>query len=279
MNRQVSTWQIEGRSIILIPTMGCLHKGHIHLIKLAKKKAGNDGKVVVSLFVNPHQFAPNEDFDQYPRSESNDLSICQKLNVDVIFLPSVSEIYPSTHGLPFSTYVSENALSLLMEGQSRPDHFRGVTTILIILFHIIKPTHSVFGEKDFQQVAIVKKMISDLHIPVKMIIGKTIREADGLALSSRNSYLTTHQRPFANLLFRCIRVSRKRVREASHPVSALSLKHDLLKMIDETPEAKLDYLEFFDPISLKPISQVSRKDRIGLAITFGKTRLIDNGQM
>lgn len=277
MQRQALLWRGEGRPIVLVPTMGFLHKGHASLIELARKKAGDEGRVIVSLFVNPIQFSPNEDFAQYPRDEHNDLALCKKLHVDAVFIPSISEIYPSSR-LPFSTYVSEDCLSQSMEGRARPAHFRGVVTIVAILFHIAQPSHSVFGEKDFQQAIIIKKMVGDLRFPLKIIIGKTIREADGLAMSSRNAYLTNEQRAHASILYRCIQIARKEIR-AAHPILASALKQRIAHMISETPGAEWDYIEFFNPLSLKAVSQVRPKDRLALAVSFGKTRLIDNGRL
>ncbi len=278
MQSQALSWRADRRKIALVPTMGALHAGHASLITRARKEVGTDGRVVVSLFVNPAQFAPAEDFAAYPRSEKTDRSLCRHTGADALFLPrTVQEIYPGG-AVPYSTFVAEEQLSRFMEGQSRPGHFRGVATIVSILLNIVQPTHAIFGEKDFQQTAVVKKLICDLKFPVQLVISPTVREKDGLALSSRNAALSQRQRPVANILWRCIAAARQIVRQTDS-IPAAALKCRLAHMIDETPEAELDYIEIFHPKTLTPLPQARRNNRIALAVRFGKTRLIDNGKL
>lgn len=279
MQRLATAWRQEGKPIALVPTMGFLHSGHGSLIKRARKAVGKQGRVVVSLFVNPTQFAPSEDFESYPRSEKEDMRLCRELGVDLVFSPGVEDIYPSGSNVPLTTFISEGSLSRQMEGSSRPTHFRGVLTIVAILFNVVQPSHSIFGEKDFQQVAVIKKMVQDLKYPIKVIIGKTIRDRDGLALSSRNAYLTAAQRQQASVLWKCIHATRERVKTAKKPCPASPLRRFVEKTVQNTPGAKLDYVEFFAPDTLQPVTSIRRSHRIALAVRFGKTRLIDNGEI
>ena len=281
MQAQSLSWRGSGRKIALVPTMGALHAGHAGLVLRARKEVGQEGRVVVSVFVNPAQFSSEEDFPDYPRSEKADRELCRRAGVDALFLPrTTQEIYPDKT-IPFSTFVSEERLSRPMEGQFRLGHFRGVTTVVSILLNIVQPTHTVFGEKDFQQAAVVKKMIRDLLFPIKFVLCPTVREKDGLACSSRNVGLDDGQRSEANVLWRCIVEARKIVRQSGSAgsVSTGTLKRRLTPMIDETPKAKLDYLEIFDPQTLAPLRRGRRNDRIALAVRFGKIRLIDNGKL
>ncbi len=279
MQSQALSWRASGRKIALVPTMGALHAGHAGLILRARKEVGQEGRIVVSVFVNPAQF--EEDFADYPRSEKADWELCRRTEADALFLPrSAREIYPDKT-IPYSTFVSEERLSQPMEGQFRPGHFRGVATVVLILLNIVQPTHTVFGEKDFQQAAIVKKMIRDLQFPVKFVLCSTVREKDGLACSSRNVGLNKRQRSEAKLLWHCIVEARKIVRQSDSAgsVSSAMIKRRLTPMIAETPGAKLDYLEIFNPQTLAPLRRCRRNDRIALAVRFGKIRLIDNGKL
>ncbi|MBM3847418.1 MAG: pantoate--beta-alanine ligase, partial [Verrucomicrobia bacterium] len=194
MQRASIAWRSEGRAIALIPTMGYLHPGHAGLIRRARSLVGRRGIVVVSIFVNPTQFAPSEDLAKYPRDLSRDRRLCQDNSVDALFLPSEESMYPGRITGAYSTYVTETCISQGMEGTSRPTHFQGVTTVVAKLFNCVLPHISVFGEKDFQQAAVIKRMTADLNFPIKIVIAPTTREADGLAMSSRNSYLSEDQR-------------------------------------------------------------------------------------
>ena len=297
MQRLAGKWRRAGIKIGFVPTMGYLHAGHLNLVKRARKAVGKNGKVVVSIYVNPTQFAPTEDLSKYPRDLKRDLKLCRGEKVDVVFTPGDAEMYSgSGTGVPpvssnhkltgetpvplknFSTYVVEEKLSRTMEGASRPTHFRGVTTVVAKLFNIVLPDISVFGQKDFQQSAIIKRMVADLNFPVKIIVAPTLREADGLAMSSRNKFLVGDLRRQATILWRAIQTAQAVVKK-SKTVSAAKLKTDLKKLIESEPDAKLDYVEFFEPETLSPVSRVTRGSQIALAVFIGKTRLIDNAKL
>jgi pantoate--beta-alanine ligase len=256
-----------------VPTMGYLHAGHMSLVQRARQLVGKKGQVVVSIYVNPTQFAPHEDLAKYPRDLEHDKKLCDEAGVDILFVPTDKEMYPAD----FSTYVVEEKLSRGMEGASRPAHFRGVTTVVAKLFNIVLPDISIFGTKDFQQAAIVKRMVRDLNLPLKVVVASTYREADGLAMSSRNKYLSPSQRQQAIVLWNAIQHAKQKVKRA--PVSVGALKTAIAKMISEQSEAKLDYVEFFDSETLNPIAKVKRSSHMALAVFFGKTRLIDNAQL
>jgi pantoate--beta-alanine ligase len=275
MQRLARKWQRVGIKIGFVPTMGYLHAGHLSLVKRARKAVGKSGKVVVSIYVNPTQFAPTEDLSKYPRDLKRDLKLLRELNVDVVFTPSDAEMYPLKN---FSTYVVEEKLSQTMEGASRPTHFRGVTTVVAKLFNIVLPDVAVFGQKDFQQAAIIKRMVADLNFPVKIIVAPTLRERDGLAMSSRNKYLVGDLRRQATVLWRAIQTAQAAVKK-SKSISAAKQKADLRKLIESEPDAKLDYVEFFEPETLSPVSKIAKGSQIALAVFIGKTRLIDNAEL
>lgn len=272
-------WQRRGTRIGFVPTMGYLHAGHLSLASEARKRVGKTGKVVVSIYVNPTQFAPTEDLSRYPRDLKRDLALCRKLGVAVVFVPSDAEMYPGKAEGNYSTYVVEETLAQRMEGASRPTHFRGVTTVVAKLFNIVLPDLAVFGAKDWQQAAIIKRMVADLNFPLKIIVAPTIREADGVAMSSRNKYLVGDLRPQAIVLSRSIAKAREMVSASAKPVSAARLKAAVAKIVSAAPDARLDYVEFFDPETLLPQKQVKRGTHMALAVFVGKTRLIDNGRL
>jgi pantoate--beta-alanine ligase len=273
MQRLARQWQGGGVPVGLVPTMGYLHRGHISLVERARRLIGAGGKVVVSVYVNPTQFAPGEDLAKYPRNLARDKRLCAQAGADVVFAPSDAEMYPAG----YSTYVVEEALSRSMEGASRPTHFRGVTTVVAKLFHIVQPRAAVFGAKDFQQAALMEKMARELNFPVKIVVGPTVREADGLAMSSRNEYLTEGQRRQATVLWRAIGQAKAAV--GARPVAAARLKEQLRALVESQPEARLDYIEFFDPKTLEPTAQARRGTRMALAVYIGRTRLIDNAAL
>jgi pantoate--beta-alanine ligase len=289
MQRISRQWQRAGRRVALVPTMGYLHEGHLSLIKRARKLVGVKGKVVVSIYVNPTQFGPKEDFSRYPRDFARDERLCRQEGVDVIFAPSDWEMYPGGEKLNglnklnelngFSTYVVEERLSRRMEGESRPGHSRGVTTVVAKLFNIVQPQFAVFGAKDFQQAAVVRRMVSDLNFPLKIVVAPTLREKDGLAMSSRNKYLSGSLRGQATVLFRAIEKARQEVRTTSKPPLASKLKRELKEFIEREPDARVDYVEFFEPETLQPVENVIRGTQMAMAVFVGKTRLIDNGQI
>jgi pantoate--beta-alanine ligase len=290
MQRLARKWQRAGIRIGFMPTMGYLHAGHLSLAQVARKHVGKAGKVVVSIYVNPTQFAPTEDLSKYPRDLKRDLKLCREAGVDVVFTPGDAEIYPQVgssrcddrtaqRAVPtdFSTYVVEEKLSRTMEGASRSTHFRGVTTVVAKLFNIVLPDVAVFGQKDFQQAAIIKRMVVDLNFPVKIVVAPTLRERDGLAMSSRNKFLDAEQRAQAVILFHALQVAKAAVKTKA--ISAARLQADLKEFITAAPLARLDYVAFFDPETLEPVTRVKRGTQMALAVFFGKTRLIDNAKL
>ncbi len=286
MQKLALRWKRAGTKIGFVPTMGYLHAGHISLVHEARKRAGKNGVVVVSIYVNPTQFGPKEDLSKYPRDLKRDLQMCRAAGVDVVFTPDDKEMYPNRQNRKseignrksFSTYVVEEKLSQTMEGASRPTHFRGVMTIVAKLFNIVLPDVAVFGQKDFQQAAVIQRMVTDLNFPIKIIVVPTLREHDGLAMSSRNKYLVGDLRRQATVLWNAIQ-SAKWVVDKSQSVSAADLKSDLKLLIEVEPDAKLDYVEFFDSETLLPVAQVRRGTHMALAVFIGKTRLIDNAKL
>jgi pantoate--beta-alanine ligase len=279
MQKLALEWKRSGIKIGFVPTMGYLHAGHISLVTEARKRVGLKGKIVLSIYVNPTQFGPKEDFSKYPRDFKRDTHLCRQGGVDVIFAPTDADMYPRPEGYAYSTYVIEEALSSAMEGASRPTHFRGVTTIVAKLFNIILPDIAIFGAKDWQQATIIQRMVRDLNFPLKIVVAPTHREADGLAMSSRNKYLSPEERAQATILWRAIQTAKADVKAANTPISAIRLKQKLTKLIASQPAARLDYIEFFDPDALTPANKVSRGTHLALAVFFGKTRLIDNARL
>ena len=277
MQRLAGKWRRAGARIGLVPTMGYLHAGHLSLVQRARQAVGARGKVVVSIYVNPTQFAPTEDLARYPRDLKRDLKLCRAAGVDVVFTPGDAGMYPGRVTGGYSTYVVEEKLGRMMEGAARPAHFRGVTTVVAKLFNLVLPDVAVFGQKDFQQAAVVRRKVADLNFPVKIIVAPTLRQPDGLALSSRNKYLNPGQRGQAVILFCALQAAKKTVAKKS--VSAARLKQQLQKMITAAPLARLDYLEFFDPQTLEPVSKVTPGVHMALAVYVGKTRLIDNAEL
>jgi pantoate--beta-alanine ligase len=279
MQRLGRSWRRAGVRVGLVPTMGCLHAGHLSLVQRARQLVGQGGKVVVSIYVNPTQFGPQEDFSRYPRDMARDTWRCREERVDVTFAPDNAQMYPGAGADRFSTFVLEEELSRGMEGKSRPTHFRGVTTVVAKLFNIVQPDVAVFGAKDYQQAAIVKRMVRDLNFPLKLVVAPILRETDGLAMSSRNKYLLGELRAQALVLWRSLEKARAEVRKSSRPILAARLKTELKRFIEHTPAARLDYVEFFDPDTLVPVRNVTRGTQMALAVFIGKTRLIDNATL
>jgi pantoate--beta-alanine ligase len=292
MQRLARKWQRAGIRIGFVPTMGYLHAGHLSLVKRARQAVGKNGKVVVSIYVNPTQFAPMEDLSKYPRDLRRDLKLCREAGVDIVFTPGDKEMYPALdcgemspllkrrHVVAVqnvSTYVVEEKLSRTMEGASRPTHFRGVTTVVAKLFNIVLPDVAAFGQKDFQQAAIIIRMVADLNFPVKITVAPTLRERDGLAMSSRNKFLDAEQRVQAVILFHALQAAQAAVKTKA--ISAARLRADMTEFITATPLARLDYVAFFDPETLEPVKQVKAGTQMALAVFFGKTRLIDNAKL
>jgi len=252
---------------VLVPTMGALHKAHGELIRVARQAAGQDGEVAVSIFVNPLQFEPGSDFERYPRPEKADEEFCRNASVDFLFRPSVEEVYPTDR----STFVEETSLSSRLEGESRPGHFRGVCTVVAKLFNILAPDAAIFGEKDFQQLAIIRRMVHDLNFNIDIIAVPTVREKDGLACSSRNQYLNPDQRKQAMVLYKALEAAANAGEKSANDIVVLARQ-----VISEAPLARIDYVELVDAQSLQPIEMVGPNSVLLLAVFFGKTRLIDN---
>ncbi len=271
-------WKRAGIKVGFVPTMGYLHEGHLSLVRTARRHIGKKGKVVVSIYVNPTQFGPTEDLAKYPRDLKRDLELCRETGVDLVFTPGDSDMYPGKAERNYSTYVVEEKLSQTMEGTARPVHFRGVTTVVAKLFNLVLPDVAVFGQKDFQQAAIIRRMVCDLNFPVKIIVAPTLRERDGLAMSSRNKYLLGDLRRQATVLWCALKIA-KTIVDKSKSVPAADLKSDLKKLIQIEPDAKLDYVEFFDPKTLLPVASVKPGTHMALAVYIGRTRLIDNARL
>lgn len=257
-----------------VPTMGYLHKGHVSLINTARKKAD---AVFVSIFVNPLQFGPAEDFTRYPRDFKRDEKLCKVAGADYMFYPDSKDMYPEN----YSTYVDIENISNILEGKIRPGHFKGVTTVCLKLFNIICPHFAVFGQKDAQQLAVIRKMVSDLNLPIKIIKGETVREPDGLAMSSRNVYLSKEQRNDASVLFKALLYSKRKISE-EYNRDIDFLTHQMYKLIKSRPAVtKIDYIAFNDYGTLMPVESLKKLKKntellISLAVRFGKIRLIDN---
>lgn len=252
---------------VLVPTMGALHRGHSELLQAARAAAGAEGKVIVSIFVNPLQFAPGGDYEKYPRPESADEEVCRGAGVDVLFRPAPGEMYAPNP----SVIVEETQLSKTLCGRSRPGHFRGVCTVVTKLFHILAPDAAIFGEKDFQQLAIIRRMIRDLNFPVEIIGAPTVREGDGLACSSRNQYLSAAEREQAPVL----RAALVRALEGGERASA-AIVRELRDVMEKAPLARIDYAEVVDADMLQPIDVINDNAVAAVAVFFGQTRLIDN---
>jgi pantoate--beta-alanine ligase len=258
----------SGKTIGLVPTMGFLHEGHLSLIKRAKREVDI---VITSIFVNPTQFGPNEDFDRYPRDEKGDLKKIRSAGGDIVFIPKVNEIYPEE----FQTNVTVETLTNRLEGAIRPGHFRGVTTIVAKLFNITRPDIAIFGMKDFQQAYVLKRMTDDLGFPIKLIIAPTFREKDGLAMSSRNKYLTPKARTEALCLYKGLRKAIMMTKGGIFETKRIEKEvRSVIRKI--CPSAKIDYIAFNQIQTLKPVQKISSGTVISLAVRVHGVRLIDN---
>ena len=267
MQQKAEQIRCAGKTIAFVPTMGYLHDGHLSLMQHAR---GLADRLVVSIFVNPTQFGPNEDLDKYPRDLERDLRLAGKAGVDLVYTPAASDLYPDG----FETYVTQSHLPDHLCGLSRPGHFRGVTTVVTKLFHIVKPHFAVFGQKDFQQLAIIRKMTRDLNFDIAIIGCPTVRESDGLAMSSRNKHLSSAQRQSAASLYRALSVAAAQV--TGGETSASTLVRSASAIISEAAETAVDYIRICDPGTLEDMNTVDRPALIALAVRVGDTRLIDN---
>ena len=252
---------------VLVPTMGALHKAHGEMIRVAREHASSDGEVALSIFVNPLQFEPGSDYERYPRLEKADEEFCRNAGVDLLFRPSVAEMYADDR----SVVVEESALSNRLEGKSRPGHFRGVCTVVAKLFNILSPDAALFGEKDFQQLMIVRRMVRDISFKTNIIAVPTVREDDGLACSSRNQYLNPEERKQATVLHKALLAAANAGKKSAREIVDL-----VRNMISEAPLARIDYVEVVDADTLQSVETVRPNSLLALAVFFGKTRLIDN---
>ncbi|WP_165244840.1 pantoate--beta-alanine ligase [Paludisphaera soli] len=264
----------EGRRIGLVPTMGALHAGHLALVEECRRLADY---AAVSIFVNPAQFGPGEDYDRYPRVLEDDLRMCEAAGVDLVFKPSADEMYP--RGVPDATFVEVPGLSHVFEGVIRPTHFRGVATVVLGLFEIVRPDVAVFGQKDYQQQALLRRMVEDLHVPVEIVVHPIVREPDGLAMSSRNIYLDPDQRRGSLALRRALEAAVAAV--AAGESDADRVRQILRSPIESEGAAVLDYAEVVDALSLEKLGRIEpgRTAVALVAARFGKTRLIDNARL
>jgi len=247
--------------------MGALHPGHEALIGGARRECGI---VVVSIFVNPLQFGPNEDYARYPRTLEKDVEICRRQGTDVVFNPSPDEMYP----LPPLTFAEVTRVSEHLCGKFRPGHFRGVATVVLKLFNIVRPDRAYFGEKDMQQLAVIRRMVADLNIPVEIAAVPTVREPDGLAISSRNQHLNSAERKAAPVLYRALEEAVKRIRSGERDAS--KVREAAIAILESEPLVRIEYLEIVDPTEIQPLSTISGPVRIAAAVWIGGTRLIDN---
>jgi len=267
MSAAVREAKAAGRTIGFVPTMGFLHEGHLSLVREARRVSD---VVVVSIFVNPLQFGPKEDFRVYPRDIDRDSRLLEPLGVDYLFSPSEGEMYPPGH----ATFVEVQGLQDRLCGRSRPGHFRGVCTVVLKLFEIVRPDRAFFGQKDAQQALIITRMAADLNLGVTVETRPTVREPDGLALSSRNAYLSVEERRAATVLWRSLEEVRREC--AGGETDAEALLRTMQGLIDREPLAKVDYLAIVRPDTLEPVSRVEGETLVALAVYFGRTRLIDN---
>ncbi len=257
----------EGKTVGLVPTMGAFHEGHLSLMRRAK--AEND-VVITSIFVNPTQFGPKEDYDAYPRDLENDSKMAEKIGVDVIFAPTVKDMYPQG----YATFVNVERLTEKMCGVSRPGHFKGVATVVTKLFNIIPAHRAYFGQKDAQQCIVIKQMTKDLNFDIEIVVLPTVRESDGLAMSSRNKYLSDEERKSALVLFKSLSIADKLIK--SGEIDSKKIRQKMLDIINAEPLARVDYISIVDAETLEDLDSVRENTLIALAVFIGKTRLIDN---
>ena len=267
LRRTVDGWRAAGERIGFVPTMGALHAGHLSLVRLAR---GRVGKVVASVFVNPTQFGPNEDFNRYPRQPEKDGAMLEEAGCDLLFLPDVATIYPPGN----ATFVEPAGAAEGLEGACRPGHFRGVATVVCALFNLVRADVAVFGEKDAQQLAVIRQMVRDLHLPVEIVPGPTVREADGLAMSSRNAYLSSEERRAATVLHRSLRAAEAAIGEGERRGEAV--RERLREILNTEPLARVEYAEVVDAESFQPVETLRGRLVLPLAVRIGGTRLIDN---
>jgi pantoate--beta-alanine ligase len=254
-------------SVGFVPTMGYLHQGHLALVKQSRAE---NSVVIASIFVNPTQFGPTEDFKSYPRDTERDLAMLGKERTDIVFMPSAEEMYPEG----FNSWVDVEKVTDRLEGSYRPGHFKGVATVVAKLFNIVEPARAYFGQKDAQQVLVIKKMVADLNMNLEVIVAPTVRESDGLAMSSRNVYLNPQERQAAIVLFKALTLARNRREKGER--NAETVRQEMTSLISQEPLAKIEYVSIADAQTLEELSKIDRPALVSLAVRFGKTRLIDN---
>lgn len=267
VRERVNAWKREGLTVGFVPTMGYLHEGHKSLMEAARV---NNDKVVVSVFVNPMQFGPNEDLESYPRDFEKDCALCESVGVDLIFHPEPEEMYADG----FCSYVDMNGLTTELCGKSRPIHFRGVQTVVLKLFNIVKPDRAYFGQKDAQQLAVIKRMVKDLNVDTEIVGCPIVREADGLAKSSRNTYLNPDERKAALILSRSLKLGRELIENGETDSNAVIKA--ITDSINTEPLAKIDYVDVVDFDTITPVDRIGKSVLVAIAVYIGKTRLIDN---
>lgn len=267
VRERVNAWKREGLTVGFVPTMGYLHEGHKSLMEAARV---NNDKVVVSVFVNPMQFGHNEDLESYPRDFEKDSALCESVGVDLIFHPEPEEMYADG----FCSYVDMNGLTTELCGKSRPIHFRGVQTVVLKLFNIVKPDRAYFGQKDAQQLAVIKRMVKDLNVDTEIVGCPIVREADGLAKSSRNTYLNLDERKAALILSRSLKLGRELIENGETDSKAVIKA--ITDSINTEPLAKIDYVDVVDFDTITPVDKIGKSVLVAIAVYIGKTRLIDN---
>lgn len=267
VRERVNAWKREGLSVGFVPTMGYLHEGHKSLMQAART---NNDKVVVSVFVNPMQFGPNEDLESYPRDFEKDSALCESVGVDLIFHPEPEEMYADG----FCSYVDMNGLTTELCGKSRPIHFRGVQTVVLKLFNIVKPDKAYFGQKDAQQLAVIRRMVKDLNVDTEIVGCPIVRESDGLAKSSRNTYLNPDERKAALILNRSLKLGKDMIENGE--TDAKAVIKAITDNINTEPLAKIDYVDVVDFDTITPVDKIGKSVLVAIAVYIGKTRLIDN---
>ncbi len=273
--QELRIWRADQTGpVIFVPTMGALHEGHLQLMRDARKRAGDGGRVIVSIFVNPLQFGPKEDFSKYPRELEADAARCQSVGVDAIFAPSAEDMYPTDR----SIIVLETKLSKVLCGASRPGHFDGVCTVVLKLFNLVQADAAIFGKKDYQQLAIIRRMVRDLNVPIEIVGSETVRESDGLAMSSRNRYLSDEERQQAAVIREGLQLMKSRFLNGEQKTETLKDMFRQLLTV-EAPLHRVDYVECVDRDSLEPLETVNANALIATAVFFGGTRLIDNQEL
>jgi pantoate--beta-alanine ligase len=270
LRHELASWRGQGDTIGFVPTMGALHAGHLSLLRLAHGRAR---RVVASVFVNPTQFGPGEDFNLYPRQLGTDAALLEEAGCDLMFAPDIETLYPPGH----STFVEPGGPARGLEGEQRPGHFRGVATVVCALFHLVRPDVAVFGEKDAQQLAVVRRMARDLNFDIEIVPGPTVREPDGLAMSSRNAFLSAEERRAATVLYRALQAAAAAI--AGGERRGDEVRRVLRQVVEGEPLARLEYAEAVDAESFQPVAAIAGRMVLPIAARIGRTRLIDNFQL